>query len=90
MVVHLHRSASSAAKKSCKIHREIGFNESNIGMKEILEVIGAVVVTTVILGIPVLSFVSFIYNWHGFLEMVFIVALAIDFLFVLNKLLEES
>ena len=37
-------------------------------MKGALEVIGAVVVTTVILGIPVLSFVSFIYNWHGFLE----------------------
>lgn len=60
-------------------------------MKEaILEVIGAVVVTTVILGIPVLSFVSFTYNWHGFLEMSLIILFAVDFLYVLNKLVGET
>lgn len=59
-------------------------------MKAILEVIGAVVVTTVILGIPVLSFVSFAYNWNGFIELSFILMSAIDFLFILNKLMEET
>ena len=59
-------------------------------MESVLETIGAVVVTTVILGIPVLSFVSFAYNWHGFLELSFIVLSAVDFLFVLNKLMEET
>lgn len=59
-------------------------------MKAILEVIGAVVVTTIILGIPVLSFVSFTYDWHGFLELSLIILSAVDFLFVLNKLMEET
>ena len=59
-------------------------------MKSILEVIGAVVVTTVILGIPVLSFVSFIYDFPGFSIMCFILVSAIDFLYVLNKLLGET
>lgn len=57
-------------------------------MKEsILEVIGAVVVTTVILGIPVLSFVSFVHNWPGFIELFFIAGLIVDFLYVLNVVL---
>ena len=59
-------------------------------MKAILEVIGAVVVTTVILGIPVLSFVSFAHDWDGFLELVFITGLMVDFLYVLNKLIGET
>ena len=59
-------------------------------MKAILEVIGAVVVTTVILGIPVLSFVSFLYNWNGFIIMSLLLGSAVDFLYVLNKLIEET
>lgn len=59
-------------------------------MKAILEVIGAVVVTTVILGIPVLSFVSFIHNWNGFFQLVFITGLLVDFLYVLNVLIGET
>ena len=60
-------------------------------MKEaILEVIGAVVVTTVILGIPVLSFVSFTHDWNGFLGMCFIVGLLVDFLYVLSMLIGET
>lgn len=59
-------------------------------MKAILEVIGAVVMTIVILGTPVLSFVSFVNDWHGFLEMFFIIGSAVDFLYVLNKLIEET
>ena len=59
-------------------------------MKEAtLEVLGAVVVTTVILGIPVLSFVSFVHDWPGFLELIFIAGLAVDFLFVLNILIGD-
>ena len=59
-------------------------------MKAILEVIGAAVVTTVILGIPVLSFVSFVHNWPGFLELILIIGLVVDFLFILNKLIGET
>lgn len=59
-------------------------------MKAILEVIGAVVMTTVILGTPVLSFVSFVYNWHGFLEMILIIGSAVDFLFVMSRLVGEE
>lgn len=59
-------------------------------MKEaILEVIGAVVVTTVILGIPVLSFASFIHNWNGLIVMSLLLGLAVDFLYVLFKLIGE-
>jgi len=59
-------------------------------VKEVLEVIGAAVVTIFILGIPVLSFVSFIYDWNGFLKMLFITGAVVDFLFVLSKLLGET
>ena len=59
-------------------------------MKEVLEVIGAAVVTIFILGIPVLSFVSFAYDWHGFLELSLIILSAVDFLFVLSKLMGET
>ncbi len=59
-------------------------------MKAILEVIGAVVVTIAILGTPVLSFVSFAYDWNGFLELILIILSAVDFLFVLNELIGET
>ena len=59
-------------------------------MKEVLEVIGAAVVTIFILGIPVLSFVSFAYDWHGFLELSLIILSVVDFLFVLSKLMGET
>lgn len=58
-------------------------------MKITIEIIGAVVMTIIILGTPVLSFVSFIYDWHGFLETVFITGTMVDFLYVLSKLLGE-
>lgn len=60
-------------------------------MKEaILEVIGAVVVTTVILGIPVLSFASFVHNLNDFLQWLFFIGLVVDFLYVLNVLIGET
>ena len=59
-------------------------------MKATLEVIGAVVVTTVILGMPVLSFVSFIHNWNDFIEMSLLLGLAVDFLYVLNVLIGDN
>lgn len=59
-------------------------------MRGTLEVIGAVVVTTVILCIPVLSFVSFTHDWNGFLVTTFIAGLIVDFLFILSKLMEET
>ena len=59
-------------------------------MKITIEIIGAVVMAIIILGTPVLSFVSFIYNWHGFLKMLFITGAVVDFLFVLSKLLGET
>ena len=60
-------------------------------MKEaILEVIGAVVGTTGILGIPVLSFVSFTHNWPGFLIMYVLVGLAFAFLYVLSMLMGDT
>ena len=43
----------------------------------------------IILGTPVLSFVSFIYDWNGFLETSLIILSAVDFLYVLSKLLGE-
>jgi hypothetical protein len=59
-------------------------------MKSVLKVIGAVVVTTVILGVPILSFVSFLYDWNGFIIMSLLLGSAVDFLCVLNKLIEET
>lgn len=56
-------------------------------MKAVLEVIGAVVVTTVILGVPILSFVSFVHDWDGFIKLFFITGLIVDFLYVLNILI---
>jgi len=59
-------------------------------MKVTIEIIGAAVMTIIILGTPVLSFVSFIYDWHGFLEMSLIILSAVDFLYILSKLLGET
>lgn len=59
-------------------------------MESVLEIIGAVVVTTVILGVPILSFVSFLYDWNGFIIMSLLLGSAVDFLYVLNKLIEET
>ena len=58
-------------------------------MKVTIEIIGAVAMTIIILGTPVLSFISFIYDWHGFLETNLIILSAVDFLYVLSKLLGE-
>lgn len=46
--------------------------------------------TIIILGTPVLSFASFAYDWHGFLEMFFITVTVVDFLYILSKLLGET
>ena len=46
--------------------------------------------TIIILGMPVLSFVSFIYDWHGFLEIFFITGTIVDFMYVLSKVLGET
>ena len=59
-------------------------------MKSVLEVIGAVVVTAIILWIPVLSFLSFIYDWNGFIIMSLLIGSAVDFLYVLNMLMEKT
>ena len=59
-------------------------------MKAILEVIGAVVVTTVILGVPVLFFVSLVHDWNAFLKLIFILGLIVDFMYVLSKLIGEE
>ncbi len=59
-------------------------------MKAVLEVIGAVVVTIVILGIPVLSFMSFIYDWPSFMAMTLLLGSAIDSLYILEKLIGET
>lgn len=59
-------------------------------MKAILEVIGAVVVTTIILGVPILSFVSFAHDWDGFIIMSLLLGSAVDFLYVLNMLMEKA
>ena len=59
-------------------------------MKAILEVIGAVVVTTVILGVPVLLFVSFVYDWHGFLMLLFTIGFLVDFFYILNELIRDE
>lgn len=59
-------------------------------MKAILEAIGAIVVTIAILGIPVLSFVSFTHDWNGFLVMIFTIGLIVDFAYVLNRLVGET
>ena len=56
----------------------------------ILEVIGAVVVTIVILGTPVLSFVSFAHDWPGFIVMILLLGSTVDFLYVLEKLIGET
>ncbi len=58
-------------------------------MKEILGVIGAVVATIVVLGTPILSFVSFIHNWNGFIKLSLLIGSAVDFLFVLNIFMQE-
>lgn len=59
-------------------------------MKSILEIIGAVVVTTVILGVPILSFESFIHDQNGFLTLCSTIGLLVDFFYILNKLIGEE
>lgn len=59
-------------------------------MESVLEIIGAVVVTTVILGVPILLFVSFAHDWNGFIIMFLLLGLVADFLYVLNMLMEKA
>ena len=44
----------------------------------------------IILGTPVLSFVSFTHDWSGFLVMISTIGLIVDFIYVLSKLLGET
>lgn len=59
-------------------------------MKSVLEIIGAVVVTTVILGVPILSFISFAHDWNGFIIMSLLLGSVVDFLYILNILMEKA
>lgn len=45
--------------------------------------------TIVILGMPLLLFLSFVYEWNGLIEMFFILGFTVDFIYVLSKLMEE-
>lgn len=59
-------------------------------MKETLSTIGAYVATIVVLGTPILWFVSFIYEWNGFIVTCLFAGLIVDFFFVLSALMQEA
>lgn len=59
-------------------------------MKYIVQAIGTIVITLVILGLPVLTCLSFVFEWHGFIRLVLCGAITVDAVFVASEVLKRS
>ena len=59
-------------------------------MKYIVKFIGILIVTFAILGLPVLTCLSFVLEWHIFFRIVLSVAVAIEAIFVYGDVYEKS
>lgn len=59
-------------------------------MNHVVKTIGRIVVTFAILGLPVLTCLSFVLEWYPFFRVVLIVAVAIEAIFVFGEVYERS
>ncbi len=59
-------------------------------MNYIVKAIGTIVVTLAILGLPVLTCLSFVLEWYTFFRLVLIVAVAIEAILVWGEVYERS
>lgn len=59
-------------------------------MSHVIKIIGTIVVTFAILGLPVLTCLSFVLEWHVFFRLVLIVAVAIEAILVYGEVYERS
>lgn len=59
-------------------------------MKYVVQAIGTIVITIVILGLPILTCLSFVFEWYGFIRLVLITAISLEAVFVANEILERS
>ena len=58
-------------------------------MKETIIIIGTIVVSILLMGIPIIMTISFIYDWGTFLKYV-LVMFSLGELFALSKLIGEN
>lgn len=59
-------------------------------MKYVVQAIGTIVITLVILGLPILTCLSFVFKWHGFIRLVLTAAISLEGVFVANEVIERS
>ena len=59
-------------------------------MNHVVKIIGTIVVTFAILGLPVLSCLSFVLEWPVFFRLVFIVSFAIEAMLVAGEVYDRS
>lgn len=55
-------------------------------MKVVFEIIGAFIVALLLMAIPILCPLSFVYNWYPGLKFILIVACCIEFLGIISLL----
>ena len=59
-------------------------------MNHVVKIIGTIVVTFAILGLPVLTCLSFVFEWYIFFRLVFIVSVAIETIVVFGEVYDRS
>ena len=59
-------------------------------MKIAFEIIGLFIISLFFMSIPILCTLSFVYNWYGFLKLIFIVACIVEWIGLMSLLVEVS
>lgn len=59
-------------------------------MNHIVKTVGSIVMTFAILGLPVLTCLSFVLQWYTFFRLVLVVAVAIEAIFVYADVYKRS
>lgn len=59
-------------------------------MNHVVKTIGTIVVTWAVLGVPVLTCLSFVFEWHVFFRLVLVLAVAIEAILVYGEVYERS
>lgn len=59
-------------------------------MNHVVKIIGTIVLTFAILGLPVLTYLSFAFEWNAFLRLVFVVSVVIEAILVSAEVYERS
>ena len=59
-------------------------------MNKVFEIIGAFIVSLLLMAIPILCTLSFVYNWFASFKFLFIVACFVEWLGLINLLMKQD